>query len=223
MNKILLILSGGKGVRFEESLPKQYYKDYNGNTILKKSVLPFKKINFNKIIIVCHEKYQELILEQLSFIKKSIIFAKEGKTRMHSIVNGLNKIENKKNSQIFIQESVRPYVSEKIINDLLKASKEFVAVSPSITPSVLFGKLNSKNKLSNKLYKKDNIVEFQLPKRYNLEILWDCIKSSSIKLESSIDESEYIIEAGYSIHLVQGSYENLKITFPFHKGNIKIN
>ena len=166
MNKFLIILAGGVGKRFNENLPKQYYVDRNGASILKKSVLPFSNKGFKKIIIVCDLQYKKMITNELDFLKTELIFTSGGSNRMDSLIKGLNIVKEEKDGFVFIQESVRPYVSERIVDDLINAPIEWNAVSPSVSPPVLYGKLNLENNTSTQLYKKAEMVEFQLPKRY---------------------------------------------------------
>ena len=220
MNKFLIILAGGVGKRFNENIPKQYYVDRNGASILKKSVLPFNNKGFKKVIIVCDLQYKEMIIKELDFLKIELIFTSGGSNRMDSLIKGLNIVKDEQNGFVFIQESVRPYVSERIVDDLINAPKEWVAVSPSVSPPVLYGKLNLKDNTSTKLYKKTRMVEFQSPKRYKISVLLDCISNSDTNTSVILDESEYIIKNDYPINLIKGSYDNIKITLPFHKKNI---
>ena len=220
MNKFLIVLAGGVGRRFNENLPKQYFVDRDGISILKKSVLPFKDEQFEKIIIVCDLQYRELIADELSFLDNKLIFTSGGLTRMDSIIQGLNIIKDEKNGYVFIQESVRPYVSNKIIDALINAPKEWDAVVPVVSPAELYGKLDIQNNTSNELYAKQHMIVFQMPKRYKIDVLLTSINNSNLEFNLAMDESEYIIESGHPINLIEGSHENIKITFPFHKKSI---
>ena len=115
-----LILSGGTGTRFGGSVPKQYI------TVKEKPVVgycidTFQSVSqIDRIVIVASEKWFGVLSDYLAKnrITKFSAFAVSGKSRQHSVLNGLEAIKKlgaERDDLVVIHDAARPCVSEKII------------------------------------------------------------------------------------------------------------
>ena len=128
-----------------------------------------------------------------------------GKTRFHSVKNGLGKINN--NSIVAIHDGVRPLVSTSLINRLISQTKDGVGVIPIVPVKDSIRKVDGENSTHidrKKLYK------VQTPQ---------CFFSSNIKKAYTQEFSEHFTDdasvfenKGGQITAILGEEKNLKIT-----------
>ena len=131
MNKSVIIVAGGKGVRMNSEIPKQFI-EICGKPLLMHTIEQFYSFSSEiKIILV-------LPSEQINFwnnlchiyffsIPHSIV--EGGKERFYSVKNGLEKMETE---FVAIHDGVRPLVSF----DTLKRCFEGVETNDGIIPVV---------------------------------------------------------------------------------------
>ena len=86
MKNALVILAGGKGLRFGKKIPKQFIK-YDNYNFIEYILNNISLDKFDIIVIACEKKY----LKNFDYknYKKKIIFSKPGKNRQNSSYNSL--------------------------------------------------------------------------------------------------------------------------------------
>ena len=88
MNNYFVILGAGKGRRFSQNKPKQYF-NHNGKLLIEHSIdKALDSKLFKKIIVVVSKKYKKL---PRKYTGKEVIFIKGGKNRNDSSLNALKK------------------------------------------------------------------------------------------------------------------------------------
>ena len=135
-NKItgVLIVAAGKGIRSKSIIPKQYL-NFGKQTVLEKNIENFLDeplIDFVQVVI--NEKHVEFYKEAIAKIDsiKLLPTCFGGKTRSHSVKNGLEAIANKGCTKILIQDGARPFTSSDIIKKCIKGLDKFDVVFPGI-------------------------------------------------------------------------------------------
>ncbi len=222
MKKILVLLSGGAGNRYKAKVPKQYTKQASGDYYILDSVRPFLKFDISDIVVVCDLEFKDKIINIIGgLVRSKMHFCEGGKSRQLSINNAIHfikeKIEYDENTFIFLQEAVRPFVSEKMIENLIAADTSLSNVSTAINPAVLYGKYNPDTNEVEELIDKSSIVELQIPKRYNLARYIFFMEEYKGDPTDFIDESLYFTENNVKVFCVKGEFENIKITLPSHR------
>jgi len=204
MQKIALIVAGGKGTRMNTTTPKQFL-------LLKKIPILMHTLNqfshFEEIILVLPSTefdYWHSLCNTYDFTLKYTL-VEGGKTRFHSVKNGLGKINN--NSIVAIHDGVRPLVSTSLINRLISKAKEGTGTIPIIPVKDSIRKVDGKNSTHidrSKLYK------VQTPQ---------CFFSSNIKKAYTqefsnhfTDDASVFENNGGQITTILGEEKNLKIT-----------
>ena len=120
MKKVALIVAGGKGERMNADIPKQFLL-LNNLPILMHTIKQFS--HFEEIVLVlpnCQLEYWNELCTFHNFTQKHTQVT-GGKSRFHSVKNGLEKIDN--NSIVAIHDGVRPLISENLIK--LYSSKNY--------------------------------------------------------------------------------------------------
>lgn len=158
-------------------------------------VLPADQINFWKKSCITH-----------LFNIKSIL-VKGGESRFHSVKNGLAVVPE--NSMVGIHDGVRPFVSKETLIRTYSAAENTGAAIPVIDVVESLRKIENTSSIaiSREAYK---IV--QTPQCFKSELIKKAFEQKYSPLFT--DDATVMEAAGYSISLVEGNRENIKITTP---------
>lgn len=195
-------------------IPKQFI-NINGKPVLYHTILCF--YNFIKtipVILVLPEPY----IDYWNSITKKIDLnihhqvVKGGKTRFHSVKNGLELINE--SGLVAIHDGVRPLVSEETLQRVfLKAEKEGNAI-PAIPVTESMRKVNANH---SEPVNREEYRLIQTPQCFHTDLIKKAYEQEFNELFT--DDASVAEASGIKINLVDGNQENIKITRP---GDLKI-
>src|SRR6476661_892087 len=121
MKKIAVIVAGGTGTRMNNTIPKQFLL-LNGKPVLYYTIDTFLKAYDDlEVILVLPEEHiaagQEII--DAFFDYNRIKITAGGRTRFHSVQNGLKLVEEE--SIVFVHDAVRCLLSVDLIHRCYEA------------------------------------------------------------------------------------------------------
>ncbi len=204
MNNYFIILGAGKGLRFSENKPKQYFK-YKGKILIHHSIdKAIKSKLFKKIVVVADKKYK---MQFNKYKKDKLIFVEGGKERHDSSFNALKKIKKLNPRNVFIHDAARPDFSLKLVKNLLIQLKNNTAVIPTIKPKDSI-KYKSKKQFIN--LDKKNIFLTQTPQAFRFKNLYKLVINQKEKVS---DEATYFLKNNIKVKFIAGENNNNKITF----------
>lgn len=213
MNNYAIILASGSGNRFGANKPKQFLK-LAGKTILEHTIEIFESAeNINKIILVIHPLYQEFIEELILQNKytKIMKILKGGDSRKESSFIGINSIEDDE-ANVLIHDSVRPFLSHRIINDCIQALERYDAVDVAITSSDTLIKKNGNEIVA--IPDRENVLRGQTPQCFKLSLIKKAHLLSR-RDDNFTDDCGLIVKYDLApIYIVNGDHRNIKITYP---------
>jgi len=210
MNKIVIIVAGGKGERMNADFPKQFL-EIQGKPILMHTLEAF--INFDaslQLILVlpaAQIDFWQTLCEAHDFnIPHQIVAG--GQTRFHSVKNGLDAV--KIPSLVAIHDGVRPLVSKDTISRCFDAAAKFGAAIPTMDSieSIRFVDENGSKSVDRTAYKM-----VQTPQVFDTELLKKAYEQEFSVLFT--DDASVVEAMGATVHLVDGNRENIKITTEF--------
>ena len=212
MKKVALIVAGGKGLRMNSDIPKQFLL-LKGTPVLMHTIEKFSHLD--EIILVLPTKqieYWNNLCKKYNFLIHHTIVG-GGKTRFHSVKNGLEKVVN--NSIVAIHDGVRPLISTKLIDDLIDDLIDETNTYINIVAVVPIIPLRDSIR---KVYNKDLSKHIDRTDLYNVQTP-QCFLSDSIKnaytQEYSVkftDDASVFESNGGNIKTIIGEEKNLKIT-----------
>ena len=204
MKKVALIVAGGKGERMNADIPKQFLL-LKGTPILMHTLKQFS--HFEEIVLVLPStqfEYWETLCKTHNCTQQHSLVA-GGKTRFHSVKNGLEKIQD--NTVVAIHDGVRPLVSETLINNLIDKTKSGIGVIPVVPVKDSIRKVEGENSTH---IDRSNLYKVQTPQ---------CFLSTDIKeaytqdFSNTFTDDASVLEAiGGKINILLGEDKNLKIT-----------
>ena len=204
MQKVALIVAGGKGERMNADIPKQFLL-LNGTPILMHTLKQFSQ--FEEIVLVLpHSQfdYWRELCSNYNFTQKHTLVA-GGTTRFYSVKNGLEKIEE--NSVIAIHDGVRPLISKKLIDSLITKTKNGVGVIPIVPVKDSIRKVKGENSVH---LDRSNLYKVQTPQCF---LSKDIKEAYTQEFSDTFTDDASVFEAkGGRITTLLGEEKNLKIT-----------
>lgn len=217
------ILASGRGTRMKNtySIPKQFVEIEGIPTIIY-TIKNMLKINrFDYIYIAVPEEYLEYMNKLINkYINKEninkLIVVSGGKERMDSIDNIINKIkkdrEIKENDIIVIHDGVRPFVTEKILNDSIDSAREHGAVVAAIPVSDTL-LISNEGEIVDEIPKRSLYYKGQAPDSFKLKLFIDLLNKLDDNQRKEITGTSQVCTLNnYPIHMIEGDEVNFKIT-----------
>ena len=132
MNRHVIIVAGGKGLRMGGDIPKQFLP-VGGKPVLMRTIEAFyafdSSIHIILVLPVSQQAYWKDLCETYHFALRHDI-ADGGETRFHSVKNGLAYVKGE--GLVGVHDGVRPFVSREVIAGCYEAAQTKQAVIPVI-------------------------------------------------------------------------------------------
>jgi 2-C-methyl-D-erythritol 4-phosphate cytidylyltransferase len=225
-----IILAGGQGLRIKSTgVPKQFYK-IGGKPLIAYSLLEMSRCaEIDLICIVAFpKKYGEIkdIADGLE-ITKEIFFAQAGKSRQHSVLSGLCKVEKEfakpqftsqrnrasaDSDLVIVHDAARPLAKSADFSACINAAKGFDGATPALTPSDTVY-LSENGETVTSLLSRDKLFAGQTPECYNFRQYIAAFRGlTDDEITNIRGGSEIAFLSGMNIHLYPGNPFNIKIT-----------
>lgn len=211
-----IVLAAGQGKRMGTKIQKQYLL-MAGKPVLYYSLRAFQDSEIiDDIYLVTgsgDEEYcREQIVEKYGINKVSCILS-GGAERYHSVWNALKEISGK--GYVFIHDGARPFVDETIIARAYEAVKKCDAcvVGMPVKDTI---KIADENQNVADTPERSRVWLVQTPQVFETKLVRDAYKKLIESGVSNVTDDAMVVEqmSGHSVKLVEGSYENIKITTP---------
>lgn len=208
----IIIVAGGKGLRMGGDIPKQFLP-VAGIPVLMRTMMRFREYSPDiQIILVlpkAQQEYWNSLCRQHQF-NIPYLLADGGKTRFHSVQNGLALVPDDADGVVGVHDGVRPFVSVDTIRrcyDEARSSKAVVPVIP-VVETVRHLAANG----SSRTVPRDEYRLVQTPQCFDIQLLKAANKQP---YNDGFTDDASVVEAfGHNITLVDGNRENIKITTP---------
>jgi len=209
LKKIAIVVAGGTGQRMGSVVPKQFleieHKAILTHTI-DQFVAAFSDIELVVVLPDAYLKQGQEVLNKSKY-KNTISYVAGGDTRFQSVKNGLSKITAP--SIVFVHDAVRCLLTPALIQRCYQQAFEKGSAIPSVTATDTVRLLNG---AQHQLLDRENIMLIQTPQTFRSDIL---LKAFEQKYQASFTDEANVVEAsGVPVYLVDGEYENIKITRP---------
>jgi 2-C-methyl-D-erythritol 4-phosphate cytidylyltransferase len=211
MHNFAIIVAGGTGARMLSSVPKQFLL-LNGKPVLMHTVEAFHNSGSKpQIILVLHagfHQYWQQLCDEHNF-RIPVTLVKGGETRFHSVKAGLDLIEDNLNAVIAIHDAVRPLISPEIIDESYRYAFEHGNAIVAVKSRDSIRQVWNDHSIA---LKREDIYLVQTPQTFQSDLLKDAYK---VKYDDNFTDDASVVErSGGIINLINGNYENIKITFP---------
>ncbi len=209
MRKVAIIVAGGNGVRMGASVPKQFLK-LKGKPVLYYTIKAFlDSYDDLDIVLVLPEEHigsgQEII--DAYFDHRRIRITAGGRTRFHSVQQGLKMIEEE--CIVLVHDAVRCLVTPSLIERCCQAVLEFGSAVPVVKVTDSIRKISEEG---SEVVDREELRAVQTPQAFYSKMI---IPAFNIDFKDRFTDEATVLEAfGMNVHLVEGNEDNLKITKP---------
>lgn len=218
MKTMAVVLAAGRGSRMKSDVKKQYL------TINEKPVLYYCLDAFQKcdkvdgIVLVCGsgeiEYCREEIVDRYHFSKVTKV-VEGGKERYHSVHAGLKAIDDC--DYVMIHDGARPFVDEAMLKRIMEELPVCRAcvVGMPVKDTI---KLSDANGYVEQTLPREKLWMIQTPQSFAYGLIREAydrladLESLDVQITDDAMVAEYIMNQ--PVKLVEGSYENIKITTP---------
>jgi len=216
------ILAGGTGTRMGNvEKPKQFLSLGDKPIIVHTIEKFFINDKFEKIIVLCPKQWishtEDLIKKHIPNHEK-IVVIEGGKLRNDTIMNAIDYIENNYSLNdediIVTHDSVRPFITHRIIEDNIKYGKECGACDTVIPASDTIVESVDGNFISD-IPNRENMYQGQTPQSFKISKLKELYNLlSEEEKEILTDACKIFAINNEKVFLVRGEVSNIKITYP---------
>ena len=210
-----IVLAAGKGTRMNAGMNKQFML-INDRPLLAQTLAAFQSCNaIDSIILVAGREElktcKEQILDVYGFDKVDKLVS-GGSERQQSVYNGILELEDDCNI-VVIHDGARPILPEGIIERCIEGAKIYGAVSAGMPAKETIKILNEEGFVQY-TPERGKVWVTQTPQAFKRDIIEKAHETANIKGISGTDDAFLVECMGIKVKMLEGSYENIKITTP---------
>lgn len=213
MNYQVIVLAAGQGKRMKAGKNKQFI-ELEGKPVILHTLTVFEEDpNCEEIKLVINEREKDIFKELLSLnpIKKIKEIVPGGEERQDSVYNGLNAIRSAE--IVLVHDGARPFISHTVIRNLVeKASAEGAAIVGVPVKDTI--KRVSKEGIVEETVERSSLWSIQTPQAFRYPILKEAHEKAKAENYMGTDEASLVERIHVPVHIVEGEYENFKLTTP---------
>lgn len=204
--------AAGQGKRMNLGYNKVYV-DLHGEPIFLKTLRQF--INYpgieELIIVVDPERVDFIsnILKKLEEFSKCKVVA-GGKERQESVYNGLQAVSENADI-VLVHDAARPMVTWDIIERVIEGVKEVGAAICGVPAKDTIAKIDE-NSIIEDVPNRKKLLSIQTPQGFYRELLMEAHEQARRENFLGTDEGSLVRRLGKPVKVVEGSYENIKVT-----------
>lgn len=219
MMNIGVIFAGGVGRRMNtKGKPKQFL-EVHGKPIIVHTIDIFQNTEaIDAVVVVCVSDwldYMNNLVERFNLTKVKAVVA-GGETGQMSIFKGLEAAEQlaTDDAVVLIHDGVRPLINEEVINANIQSVKETGSAVTSVRAKETVVLVNDSSKISEVIDRTRSFIA-KAPQSFYLSDILSVERDAISKgITDAIDSSTLMGMYNRELTIVEGPYENIKITTP---------
>lgn len=210
-----IILASGSGLRFQDNQPKQFMK-LAGLPVIVHTLKVFQSSELiDSIVVVCHEDFVDHVWDlcgQFGLTKVAKVVV-GGKTRQESSRIGIDCC-GVDTDYVLLHDSVRPFLTHKVIDELVTAVKQHGAVDTVIPSADTLVQVDREGFID-KIPDRSQFRRGQTPQAFAYQLIHDAHKKAiEDGIGNATDDCQLVMRLGYKVFTVTGDEQNIKITYP---------
>ena len=211
MNSVVIV-SAGRGSRMKADINKQFLKLQNKEVIAHTIDKFYNNENIGEIIVVVREDEAEFfkinIIEKYGY--KNIKIAFGGSERQDSVYNGLKMVDE--NCKIvLIHDGARPFVNNETIDSAIESAKENKCVIVGVPVKDTIKVIDENNNVCD-TPDRSTLWSIQTPQVFDFSLIMKAHEKAREDNYYGTDDSMLMEYFGQKVKVVEGSYNNIKIT-----------
>ena len=213
-----VIPAAGLGKRMGKSIPEGFGKQFisiRNKPLLSYTIEKFIESKYvDEIIIVSAPAFFDYLKNEIVDpfqCPKPLKIVFGGKERQDSVYEGFKAIDN--SDIVLIHDGVRPFIKSERIDQLIEVCNQTKAAILGVRPKDTV-KLQDAGEYVRETLDRSVLWNIQTPQAFDYHILQEAFESAQGSGFYGTDESMLVEKIGHKIKIVQGDYDNIKITTP---------
>jgi 2-C-methyl-D-erythritol 4-phosphate cytidylyltransferase len=204
----VILLAGGIGSRMQSSTPKQFLQ-LGEKPIAQYGLDIFLEMGeITQLVLVCAPEYRVLFPNKDS----RLTFALPGKRRQDSVYSGLQELDSSC-SLVCVHDAARPFITSELVRRVINAASEHGAATAGMPIKFTVKECCSQQMISQTL-ERSRIWEIQTPQVMQRDLLQRGFSFAHSHNITVTDDVSLVELLQHSVKVVEGSYNNIKITTP---------
>lgn len=218
-----VVLAGGKGTRMGNVEKPKQFMEVGGKPIIIHTIEKFAVYpEFEKVIVLSPKQWiphtKDIIGKYIKNTEK-IVVIEGGATRNETIMNAIGYIEenHRLNDETIIvtHDSVRPFVTHRILEENVYYAKEFGATD-TVIPATDTIVESTDHACITQIPDRTVMYQGQTPQSFHAKRLREVYQAlTPEEKEILTDACKILVMKGEKVHLVEGEVFNIKITYPY--------
>jgi 2-C-methyl-D-erythritol 4-phosphate cytidylyltransferase len=212
---VAVVPAGGTGKRMGAGTPKQFLMLGGVPLMLHALRVLDRTPGVTEVILVVPKEERDRALSEVVEqygLKKVLKVVPGGATRQESVQHGLNEVD-KDVEIVVVHDAVRPFVTGDLIARSIEAARQhggaIAAVPMKDTP-----KQAGPDGLIQKTLDRAGLWLAQTPQTFRRALVVEAYRKAAIEHVRATDDAALVERSGQKVAIVQGSWENIKITTP---------
>ncbi|UOW67958.1 2-C-methyl-D-erythritol 4-phosphate cytidylyltransferase [Paraclostridium bifermentans] len=208
----VVIVAAGTGSRMKKDINKQFIKLKNKEIVAHTIEKFYNSENIDDIVVVIREDEEEYfnknIKEKYGFT--NIKVAHGGNERQDSVFNGI-KMLKKECEVVLIHDGARPFVTDDIIKRSINKANEHNAIVVGVKVKDTIKVVSDNGNIvdtPNRSY----LWAVQTPQVFKYDIITKAYEDAYNNNYYGTDDAMLVERIGYNVKMIEGSYNNIKIT-----------
>ena len=215
MKTTAIILAAGKGSRMHSKIEKQFM-ELGGYPVIYYALKAFEESPVDSIILVTGKNSVEYcrheIVEKYHFTKV-VSVVEGGENRYDSVYNGLCACPE--TDYVMIHDGARPFVTQDMVVRSIQTLTDYKACTVGMPVKDTI-KIVNENRIGMATPARECLWQIQTPQTFPYGRIREAYEKVMAQGDSAVTDDAMMLEAafGEQVRVIEGSYQNLKITTP---------
>jgi len=212
---VAVVPAGGTGKRMGAGTPKQFLMLDGVPLMLHALRVLDRTPGVREVILVVPKEERDRALAEVverHGLKKVLKVVPGGATRQESVQHGLNEV-GEDVEIVVVHDAVRPFITEDRIERSIEAARKhggaIVAVPMKDTP-----KQAGPDRLIQRTLDRTELWLAQTPQTFRRALVVEAYRTAAMAHVHATDDAALVERLGHKVAIVEGSWENIKITTP---------
>src|SRR5580698_5981841 len=154
--------------------------------------------------------------EAKDILKKKVHLVEGGEHRQQSVAHAMAAISAAPDDIVLVHDAVRPFVTEEIVNDVIRAARKYGAAIAGVpaVDTIKEVKRTAEGALITATIPREHVVMAQTPQGFRYQVLKKAFDEATADGFIGTDEASLVERSGHDVAVVMGSHRNIKITTP---------
>jgi 2-C-methyl-D-erythritol 4-phosphate cytidylyltransferase len=226
MKVVVIIPAAGLGTRMAPSLKgkkpaaSKQFTELSGTPILIRTLRKFAaSASVSEIYIALRANEIDGFrsrLDKEASVKNKVLLVEGGEHRQLSVANAIAAISAAPDDIVLVHDAVRPFVTEEIVNDVIRAARKYGAAIAGVpaVDTIKEVKRTAEGALITATIPREHVVMAQTPQGFRYQVLKKAFDEATADGFIGTDEASLVERSGHDVAVVMGSHRNIKITTP---------